>query len=272
MDKTAPFLILKRGDVSYRLVLCMECGLVYRNPRDNNITYEKEYFSISEENIMRLMRNARELFYRLRRWTCSGKVLDVGSGVGCYVKVAEELGWMAEGVEPSEFGVQYARERFGLNIVHGEIRKGIFPANYFDLILMVHVIEHLPDPSFTLNVLHGIARKGAYLYVSTPNIRSVNFRRSATRWEPLKIKEHLYFFSPNTLKKILLKSGWSVIRINTENLMVTAEDIKRIGIIQNSERLRKFFNTYMRTLKFGIRYIYGKIRPGDFIEVIAKKL
>ena len=77
--------------------------------------------------------------------TLGERVLEVGSGIGCTVQVFDLAGYDAQGIEPNEGFCEY-----GATKLHARVRTGYLsdvPAEpRFDVVLLVHVIEHLASP------------------------------------------------------------------------------------------------------------------------------
>ena len=78
-------------------------------------------------------------------------ILDVGCGNGLMLSVAQDLGLMVLGIEPSKLMSKNARLK-GVNVVGCSLEDFEDYAK-FDLIVLNSVIEHLPDPSFALRIL-----------------------------------------------------------------------------------------------------------------------
>ncbi len=76
----------------------------------------------------------------------SKKILDIGSALGTFLKIAKDRGWEVNGVELSEFGVEYSRKKYGFEIHHGDVTTSNLSAQSFDAITMWDVIEHVEAP------------------------------------------------------------------------------------------------------------------------------
>ena len=74
------------------------------------------------------------------------KYLDIGCGVGWSLLIANEYGFDSYGVEPEIKAVQFAKSRLSLNVVNSYFSSSLFEQEFFDLIVMDQVLEHLPNP------------------------------------------------------------------------------------------------------------------------------
>ena len=104
----------------------------------------------------------------------SGKILDVGCGGGGYLYRLKQWGWDGYGVEPSATGVEQARS-LGLNVAHGMVEDGGFDNDFFDVIRLSNVVEHLPKPKETLCEIRRILKSDGVVYLTVPNTRSLVF-------------------------------------------------------------------------------------------------
>ncbi len=82
-----------------------------------------------------------------------------------------------------------------------------FADGEFDAIVMDDVIEHLCHPERELREVARILKPGGVALVRTPNIASPWYTLTRRHWVHLKPGEHLYYFSPRTLKALVRRAG-----------------------------------------------------------------
>ena len=140
-----------------------------------------------------------------------GRLLDVGSGDGAFVRAACALGGQAEGLEPDPAAVASARAR-GVPVTEGlladfvdEERRG-----RFDAITLSHVVEHMHDPRRELTLAGELLRPGGLLWIATPNIDALGHRRFGRDWVGLDPPRHLVIFTPGSLAALLTDIGLTV--------------------------------------------------------------
>ncbi|MBI5411321.1 MAG: methyltransferase domain-containing protein [Nitrospirae bacterium] len=108
------------------------------------------------------------------------------------------------GIEPLEAWSALARERFGLAVTTGFYSAQSFPDRAFDLILMSHVIEHLPDPQPILAATKSHLALGGRLFIGTPNVVLPKLTPSIGSFNAA----HVRLYSLNTLSRLLAGSGF----------------------------------------------------------------
>lgn len=74
-----------------------------------------------------------------------GRLLEIGFDRGDMLEQMSSLGWDAQGVDLDPAAVEAARKR-GLKVSLGNLQSRSFPGDYFDVIVLSHVIEHVHPP------------------------------------------------------------------------------------------------------------------------------
>jgi 2-polyprenyl-3-methyl-5-hydroxy-6-metoxy-1,4-benzoquinol methylase len=143
-----------------------------------------------------------------------GKLVDVGAYTGVFVEIAAQHGWDATGVEPSHWAVEQAREG-GLHMIEGTLASSGLDDNSLDVVTMWDVIEHVSNPLGEMQQAQRLLKPGGLLVVHTMDIDSGFARLMGGRW-PWLMEMHIYYFSQRTLKHMLEKAGFTVIRIEAQ--------------------------------------------------------
>ena len=160
----------------------------------------------------------------LLKYKKNGRLLDIGFGCGTFLKLAKESGFDVYGIEISDYACQYVKDKLGVDIFCGDLKKAHLPEESFDVVTIWHTLEHLLNPSETLEEIHRILKKDGLLIVAVPNLNNFITRilYFLARWKTLKLfsidaKElHLYHFSSHTLTSILEKTGFQVMKIDLD--------------------------------------------------------
>ena len=140
------------------------------------------------------------------------RVLDVGAACGEFMKILQEAypGWEITGLEPNPEAVATGRRLWGLDLRQGTLETADLPEESFDLVILTHVIEHVVSPSDTLARLHRLLKPGGWVYGETENIDAPDARILGRYWGLFHIPRHLYFFTPETLRKVAAKVGFLI--------------------------------------------------------------
>lgn len=87
-----------------------------------------------------------------------------------------------------------------------------YPDNYFDIVNMVEVIEHLPDPKQTVQEIYRIMKPTGILIIKTSNIESLYAKLKGKNWDYL-LPGNLCYFSVKTLNRMLTSNNFQIIDI-----------------------------------------------------------
>jgi 2-polyprenyl-3-methyl-5-hydroxy-6-metoxy-1,4-benzoquinol methylase len=256
------------------IVRCRRCGLVYTNPRQEETTVRETYEAVKdplyveerEGRVLTFEHHLRPL-ERLTGPPNGRTLLDVGAYTGVFVEIAGRHGWDAWGVEPSRWAVEVARKR-GLRVLQGTTETADLPEGGFDVVTMWDVIEHLTDPLGELRRVHRLLKPGGLLAVHTIDIGSPLARLMGGRW-PWLMEMHLYYFSRSTLRMMLEKAGFSVLRIRAQGRYL------RLGYLMN--RVAAFLPWLGRpaeglVTRLQLRRVAVAVNLGDLCTAYARKI
>jgi len=139
-----------------------------------------------------------------------GRILDIGCGSGLSLSLLKSIGWDVYGVEVNKFACDYAA-KMGVNIFCGELEKANFAPEFFDVIKITHVLEHLPSTDLVFAEMKRILKPCGAIYLETPNIKS--FAASCFKEKWLGMRGHVSAFSAEILSYIGKKYGLSIKKI-----------------------------------------------------------
>jgi SAM-dependent methyltransferase len=217
---------------TFRYVRCGECGLGYQAPQvleeDLHLLYPPDRYAPHRPPQTRagrrrgpsgLMRFVRETLALenvgdrvAAALPASARWLDVGCGSGAYLlRLRERFGLETYGVDFSPAAAATARSA-GLKVHQGSIHEAPFPDGSFDAVSAWWFLEHVPDPSPTLERMAALLRPGGTMLLAVPNLASLNARLFRTRWYHLDCPRHLTLWTPATLARLHAQAGLHVER------------------------------------------------------------
>jgi GT2 family glycosyltransferase/2-polyprenyl-3-methyl-5-hydroxy-6-metoxy-1,4-benzoquinol methylase/glycosyltransferase involved in cell wall biosynthesis len=209
----------------YPIVRCTRCGLVYVNPRPakedlfsrySDEYFEKEYIPSMESVLHELMGYHDPILSRIKEFKQNGRLYDVGCGPAFFLRRAIDFGWEVGGCDISAFAQRYARERFGIDIHCGEIAGLDLTEGHFDAVTYLDVVEHLRDPKSDLARGYRMVREGGVMVVSSPNVDGPSFRDLGSRWDAIGPEEHIYYFGPETITRMMMEVGFRDVDVDTD--------------------------------------------------------
>ncbi len=203
-----------------------------------------------------LQRTARARLRRIARCRSTGssppRLLDVGCGTGTFLDVARRAGWEVYGLEVSAYAAEQARRR-GLNVTGASADDMRLEVSAYDCVTLWDTLEHVRDPVGVLRTAGRALRPGGVLALSTGDITSLCARLTGARWHLFNLPEHLYFFSPAALARLLARAGCQMVQITRE--------VNWLPVAYLLERLRKSSG--------GLGWALGQVRRGPVLRAIS---
>ena len=194
------------------LVKCEGCGFQYVNPRLNSQYVMEGYTQAVDERFV-TQSEGRELTFKKclnaiqKVWAKEpGKILDIGTANGSFLKVAKDAGWQVSGCEPNVWMGKWCKENYGIDIIQGDVFAGKYEDESFDVITLWDVLEHTPDPMKVLGECVRILKPQGLLVINYPDIDSWIAKMMKKKWVFL-LSVHYYYFTPATIRRALERVG-----------------------------------------------------------------
>lgn len=252
------------------IVRCVRCGLIYVSPRPTQAggagiyrrLRDERYASLREERVEHFEHDLAEL----EQFGPRGPVLDVGCGSGYFLDAARRRGWdPAQGVELNSWMVELGHEA-GLDIAGGQLRDQNYPEGFFQLVSFWDVIEHMNDPLAELAEARRILRPGGLLVLLVPDAASFWARILGERWWAV-IRMHLFYFTGETVTRMLEQCGFRVERVGTYPKRA------KLGYLNNLFRDQPLIHRTLGALLDATRLSRVEIAvdPRDQMKIIARR-
>ena len=200
------------------IVTCNFCGFVFQLFRFSRKFYEKfysKYYRIkifsntkpSRELVLDQKNRGKKLFNFLKTNKLienNGNMLDVGCGVGLFLKPFMELGWKCFGNDPDKMYVNYGIKKFNLPIKYEQAEDMKLKKKSLDLIIIMGSLEHCYDPNVIMKKCSLAAKNNCILVLEArgnPQSDSKNYFNH----------NHHRYFSKNSLELIMIKHDFKPI-------------------------------------------------------------
>lgn len=235
----------------HQIVECSSCGLMYANPQgsvdvEQIVNYDPNWILEnldSPEIQQRVKKESRQVRdyedtrkFINQHFPNTGKLLEIGSGYGYLCDFFQKSGWHVTGIEPNKALSIYAQKFLKLNSLPCELEEATFPNESFDIILMMHVIEHLSDPMTCMKLVREKLKPEGMFILETPRYDTLTYKLLKKRERSLSCDGHIFFFTSETLKKISVEAGFEVIKVDYVGRSLSLERIlHNIGIISKSK-------------------------------------
>ena len=239
--------LLARG---YEIVECLDCGLRYVNPQPTDRELREFYAGFDLESTWRgdgeerFDRAVRDFVLRFRH---DGSLLDVGSSRGNFLIAMRGARFSVYGVEPSLQNSEFARSANRIDTYTGTIEEFLSAPTRrnFDVITVLNVIEHVPDPKQVLNGLRDLLVDGGLLVLAVPDARlhalvgesrqKLGFRDPFwmnTRKHPLvgfDPPAHLCSFEPKTISRLVEECQFQTLAVRNAPVIINQDVWKNVA-------------------------------------------
>lgn len=150
---------------------------------------------------------------RFPQFVPGGLVIDVGCGPGHELAELRDRGWRVAGVELDRETARRAAAELRIDVHPGTLEDARLPDACADVVILRHVLEHLPDPAATLAEIRRVLRPRGRLLVELPNAGGWEARAFGPWWRGWELPRHLYHFTPRTVRALLHRSGFQDVTV-----------------------------------------------------------
>jgi len=223
---------------------CDECGLVMTRPRPDaesiGFYYEDAYSGEAEAGMRhfqtesalnRLISRYRlRVLDKVRRLGPDDRLLDVGCSYGGFLRVAAtRTGCATAGIDLDEGSIAQAVDADSTRYRVGRLVDADFSDGSFTAITFIESLEHHLDPVKALSRAHALLAPGGVCAVEVPNFGGLWRRVFRTAWLPLLIPQHVFHFTPKTLRRALEKAGFERV-VHQQTMFFPLEGLASLGI------------------------------------------
>lgn len=267
-----------------QIVRCNHCGLMYANPRkeadyieieswpdDPSWEYETHYpLSFEKQRLqVRDYRDTRALLRRLHPGR--GKLLEVGSCLGFLLDSFRLDGWEVMGIEPDRYGCRHAAGKLGIEVINSTLEAASLPSESVDVVLMMHVIEHVPDPVGTLREINRILKPGGHLVLETPRYDTLMLKLLGRRERSLSCDGHIFFFTVDSLRRAYESAAFELERLDYPPRSLTLERLAyNLGVMSKSTTIQRLVGSLARRLR--LQKVWLQLNFRDMQRVCLRKV
>lgn len=141
-----------------------------------------------------------------------GLLLDVGFGTGFLLEKLKS-DWKTFGIDNSKFAVAMAQQRGLKNIKLASADKIPFPANFFDAILVLDVLEHIKNELPVLEEIRRVLKPGGIVVFNNPAYQFLWSYHDETA-------KHFRRYTTSEFSSKLQKSGFQILKLTYINFFL----------------------------------------------------
>ncbi|NJL00823.1 MAG: class I SAM-dependent methyltransferase [Spirulinaceae cyanobacterium RM2_2_10] len=201
-----------------RYVRCKKCQVVrlYDRLQENQLGHlYNDYYSdgnLPEPELNKQLANPTFAFrqQRLERFVpiADRSIFEIGCGDGNFLATLKARGWQVDGLEYHANTVDFVKARHNITVLAGDLLQIPLAPASLQVVGSYHVFEHLYHPTQWLQKVRLLLPPGGILHLQLPNFGGIDARLTQSVWEGLVFPQHVYFYSPKTLEKLLIREGF----------------------------------------------------------------
>ena len=277
----------------FNLFECDNCGIRFLNPQPSNSELKKHYNNKKYYSLKKIDKDSYKtklklflydlyfnkqnkkyidkiLFSPIKFMIRSTiiqkdiKLLDVGCGSGQFLYEMKQLGLKTFGVEVGDFD-----ESKNLNITNSNLIQARYKNNFFDIITMNHVLEHINNPKETIKEIYRILKNNGKFIVGAPNTRSLANKLFNKNWLAYDVPRHLFNYSDKLIVDILKQHNFKIkeVRYNSR----PSQFVMSLYFLLGIKKRDGFINNILELLFTPLTLLVNSIKFGDQVEILCKK-
>jgi len=196
------------GKEKFQIYKCLNCHSLFIANININNSYFKKYYPNSYtlkpgiiDKIYSYLNNIK--FNQYFRKYKKVSILDIGCGNCQFLNSLSN--------KFKKYGTDIKKQSNNVNIFIGDFNK-IEINKKFDCITMFHVLEHMSNPKGTILKAKTLLNKNGKIFITTPNANALGLRLGKKYFFHLDTPRHLFIPSINSIKNLLIQSGFSNIK------------------------------------------------------------
>lgn len=228
----------------FELARCDGCGLVATRPRPTpdalGFYYEDTYSGEAEAGMRRFQTESGlgkliagyrlGVLQKVQRLGPDDRLLDVGCSYGGFLRHARtQTGCATAGLDADEGSIAQAVDPEVTEYHVGHLVDLEAAPGSFTCVTFFESLEHHPDPIDALRKAHRLLAPGGVCVVEVPNWGGFWRRVFRTSWLPLLMPQHLFHFTPKTLRLALETAGFERVE-RAHTMFYPLEGVASLGI------------------------------------------
>lgn len=194
-----------------------------------------------------------------------GRLLEIGSGLGHLIGQLEDT-FETHGIDLNHWAVAQSKSVINKTSLETASAQDLpFKDDSFNVIIIKHIVEHLPDPPRAIREIGRVLAPGGILILATPNLSSLLKPWKGPRWIGYQDPTHISLKPPEEWLRLIREAGFSFKRVFADGFW----DVPYVPAIP--KQIQKLFFGSLGGFQAITTFIFLPLRWGESMIVIAKK-
>ena len=201
-----------------------------------------------------------------RRYGKRGKrLLEIGSGLGHLVGQLEDT-FETYGMDINYWAVKQSKSVIKTSALQNASAQELpYKDGSFNVVIIKHIVEHLPDPEKAINEIGRVTEKGGTLILATPNLASLLKPWKGKKWIGYQDPTHISLKTPTQWFSYIKNAGFTIKRAFADGFW----DVPYVPLIP--KQIQKLAFGSLGGFQAITGFVFLPVRWGESIMVIAKK-
>ena len=193
------------------------------------------------------------------------RLLEIGSGLGHLVGQLEDT-FETYGMDINYWAVKQSKSVVKTSALQNASAQELpYKDGSFNVVIIKHIVEHLPDPEKAINEIGRVTEKGGTLILATPNLASLLKPWKGKKWIGYQDPTHISLKTPAQWFSYIKNAGFTIKRAFADGFW----DVPYVPIIP--KQIQKLAFGSLGGFQAITGFVFLPVRWGESIMVIAKK-
>lgn len=193
------------------------------------------------------------------------RLLEVGSGMGHLVGQLSAV-FEAYGMDLNHWAVNQSKKfSESASLQTASAQELPYKKESFNVVIIKHIVEHLPDPEKALNEIGRVTEKDGILILATPNLGSMLKPWKGERWIGYQDPTHISLKQPQEWLRLIEVAGFELVRVFSDGFW----DVPYIRFVP--KQLQKLFFGSLGGIQAITGFVFLPMTWGESILVVARK-
>ncbi|MBI5935060.1 MAG: class I SAM-dependent methyltransferase [Chloroflexi bacterium] len=207
-------------------------------------------------------------FYAMlaRRYGRRGaRLLEVGSGMGHLVGQLEDS-FQTYGMDLNHWAVKQSKSVAATSSLQtASVQELPYADASFNVVIIKHIVEHLPDPAKALREIGRVTEPGGTLILATPNLGSLLKPWKGDKWIGYQDPTHISLKPPEEWLNLIRNADFSPLRVFSDGFW----DVPYLPLLP--KQIQKLLFGSLGGFQAITGFVFLPMRWGESIIVIARK-
>ncbi len=194
------------------------------------------------------------------------RLLEVGSGMGHLVGQLSAT-FEAYGMDLNHWAVHQSQKfAEAASLQTASAQELPYDDGVFNVVIIKHIVEHLPDPAKAINEIGRVTEKDGILILATPNLGSLLKPWKGDKWIGYQDPTHISLKPPQEWLRLIEEAGFEFVRVFSDGFW----DVPYIRFVP--KQIQKLIFGSLGGLQAISGIVFLPMTWGESIIVIARKI